>query len=257
MKLNNKEDLFAYNKLCFWIIGMAYWKESFKYRIFTTISITATILFYIFATWDLYLCIFVKKSVALAMANLTSYLAHVLAVYRYTVLIRKITELEKLLNFLNEKSFQPHKSYTQIIRNKWISKNTFMILLTIALGIFSLMFWVISPFFDSAKSGEYNFAQPSYIPIDFHQHPHLFYISYIFIFFAICISSSVYMSTSLFFLSLILFLSSEFEILSESFSRVIFETKKNVKLVKNENEFIYSLRDVLKKVIQRHVLLLE
>lgn len=257
MKLNNKEDLFAYNKLCFWIIGMAYWKESLKYRIFTTISFTASILFYIFATWDLYLCIFVNKSVKLAMANLTSYLAHVLAVYRFIVLIQKINELEKLMNFLNEKSFQSNQSYAQILRNKWIVKNTLMILLTIALGIFSLMFWVISPFFDGEKSGEYNFAQPTYIPIDFHLHPHLFYFSYIFIFFAICISSSVYMSTSLFFLSLILFLSSEFEIVSESFSRAIFETKEKVKLVKNKNDFIYNLRDSLKIIIQRHVLLLE
>lgn len=257
MKLNNKEDFFAYNKLCFWIIGMAYWKESFKYRIFTTISITVTILFYIFATWDLYLCIFVKKSVTLSMANLTSYLSHVLAVYRYIVLIRKITELKKLINFLNKKSFQHQQSYTQILRNRWISKNTFMILLTIALGIFSLLFWAVSSVFDSEKSGGYNFAQPTHIPIDFHLHPNLFYFSYIFVFFAICISSSVYMSTSLFFLSLILFLSSEFEILSESFSRVICEAKEKVKLAKNKNDFIYNLRDVLHKVIQRHVILLE
>lgn len=255
MKLNNKEDLFAYNKVFFWMIGMAFWKESFKYRIFTTISFTSVILFYIFATWDLYLCIFVNKSVNLAMANLTSYLAHILAIYRYIVLVQKTTELEKLINFLNENSFQRHQSYTQIIRNKWIANNTFMILLTVALGMFSLMFWVISPFFDSAKSGGYHFAQPAYIPIDFDLHPHLFYYSYIFMFFAICISSSVYMSSSLFFLSLILFLSSEFEIVSESFARVICEAKKN--LAKTEKYFMYNLRDDLKMIIQRHVVLLE
>lgn len=255
MKLNNKEDLFAYNKFFFWIIGMSFWKESFKYRIFTTISITVVSLFYIFATWDLYLSICVNKSVNLAMYNLTSYLAHVLATYRYIVLVQNTIELEKLINFLNDNSFQRHQSYTQILRNKWIAKNTFMILLTVALGIFSLMFWVISPFFDSAKAGGYNFAQPVYVPIDFHLHHHLFYVSYIFIFFAICISSSVYMSSSLLFLSLILFLSSEFEILSESFARVICEAKKN--LAKNEKNFMDNLRDDLKMIIQRHVVLLE
>lgn len=171
--------------------------------------------------------------------------------------IRRVTELEKLIDFLNEKSFQQSKSYTKLSRNKWISKNTFMILLTIGLGIFSIMFWVIDPFFDSEKSGGYHFAQPAFVPIDFNVYPHLYYGSYILICFAIVISSSVYMSTSLFFLSMILFLSSEFEILTESFSRIISEAREKNKLDKKENDFIYSLRDGLKIIIQRHVLLLE
>lgn len=165
--------------------------------------------------------------------------------------------MKKLIDFLNEKSFQRNKSYTEIIRNKWISKNTFMILLTIGLGIFSIMFWVIDPFFDSEKAGGYHFAQPAYVPIDFNRYPHLYYFSYILICVAIVISSSVYMSTSLFFLSMILFLSSEFEILTESFSRVISEAQEKNKTDNKGNDFIYNLRDGLKRIIQRHVLLLE
>lgn len=171
--------------------------------------------------------------------------------------IRKVTELEKLINFLNEKSFKQNKSYTELLRNKWISKNTFMIVLTVAIGIFALMFWVIGPFFDSEKTGGYHFAQPVYVPIDFNKHPNLYYFSYIFICIAILISSSVYMASSLFFLSLILFLSSEFEILSVSFSKIIIETKEKIKLGKEKSDFIYILRDELEDIIQRHIILLE
>lgn len=153
------------------------------------------------------------------------------------------SEYLSIMDFINSRKHQKDNEAANELRRKKYKENLALIILMHNLGFFIIVTFFTFPLIELAFNETYRFAQPLYIPIDFASNSPIVYgICYVFTCFAAHNSGISVVANLMLFYSASEYLSTEFEILGNSFEEAL--EQENV--VENYKKLIKHHQDILR-----------